>query len=247
MPSRSSQRKLLDVRYYESIGNVEYHVSRASGSVRISVAPFKPVKVTIPLGFPLDKAEGIVRERMDWILKHQEKQGKVEDRRTLFVPGIQYNTREHQLMFYTTNQPGLRGDIRQGLIRIYFHPDFPLKEEGPQAFIRKMIGKALCFEALLYLPHRAAELADRHGLKLREIKVRDLKSRWGSCSRDARITLNCHLMRLPQNLSDLIILHELAHTVYHNHGPSFHALLQKLCPNYRELDKELKAFSPTIF
>jgi predicted metal-dependent hydrolase len=55
-----------------------------------------------------------------------------------------------------------------------------------------------------------------------------------------------HLMRLPEDLSDFIILHELCHTVHKNHGSHFHSLLNKLVGNEKELNKELKKYNTQL-
>lgn len=247
MAGNSAQKKLLEIKEYDTIGRVEFHVSRNARSVRISVAPFRPVHVTFPLGYPLHKAEAIVKERMPWIIKHRNKQGKVEARRTLLVPGIAFQTKQHRLDFVMVEKGNLRAEIGKDFIRISVPPGINMEADPVQEFIRKMIGKALWKEGILYLPARTQQLAQQHGFKVKDVNVRDNRSRWGSCSQDGRITLNCHLMRLPEELSDLIILHELAHTIHHNHGTGFHALMAKICPDYRQRDKYLKAFSPTIF
>ena len=53
---------------------------------------------------------------------------------------------------------------------------------------------------------------------------------------------NDNLMRLPEDLRDYIMLHELCHLRYLNHGPEFHALLESLCPEHRSLQKRLRAY-----
>jgi predicted metal-dependent hydrolase len=53
-------------------------------------------------------------------------------------------------------------------------------------------------------------------------------------------------MRLPEHLSDFIILHELCHTVHKNHGPHFHDLLNKITGNEKLLNKELKKYSSQL-
>jgi predicted metal-dependent hydrolase len=78
------------------------------------------------------------------------------------------------------------------------------------------------------LPPRVEELARLHGLRYRSVSVRNARTRWGSCSARDDISLSIRLMRLPDELIDYIILHELCHTVHKNHGPRFHALLDRL-------------------
>jgi len=53
-------------------------------------------------------------------------------------------------------------------------------------------------------------------------------------------------MRLPEYLSDFIILHELCHTIHKNHGVQFHELLSKISGNEKILNKELKKYSSQI-
>ena len=51
-------------------------------------------------------------------------------------------------------------------------------------------------------------------------------------------------MVLPEHLRDFVILHELCHTVHHDHSPKFHALVDRLVGgNEKALNRELKAFS----
>ena len=73
--------------------------------------------------------------------------------------------------------------------------------------------------------------------------VKNIKTRWGSCSSLNNINLNLHLMRLPDHLIDYVILHELAHTKEKNHGKSFWNLVDSLVMDLKEMKKELKTYS----
>jgi len=68
--------------------------------------------------------------------------------------------------------------------------------------------------------------AARIGAKPREIHVRKMRRKWGSCSSNGRLTLNTELFREPTRLRDEVIVHELLHLKYPNHGPLFRSLVR---------------------
>ena len=61
------------------------------------------------------------------------------------------------------------------------------------------------------------------------------------------INLNIQILRLPLDLMDYVILHELAHTKIQNHGPKFWSVLQNILPNAKQLDRHLKDFALISF
>ena len=67
-----------------------------------------------------------------------------------------------------------------------------------------------------------------------------MRRRWGSCSPAGRITLNTRLAQLPLVCIDYVILHEIAHLRELNHGKRFYALLETLCPDWKQLRKLLR-------
>ena len=60
------------------------------------------------------------------------------------------------------------------------------------------------------------------------MKIQTSKTRWGSCSASNSINLSVYLMTLPSHLMDYVILHELCHTVHHDHSDAFWALMDKV-------------------
>ncbi len=60
------------------------------------------------------------------------------------------------------------------------------------------------------------------------VAIKNNSSNWGSCSTLRNINLNMNLVRLPEELMDYVIAHELCHLVYPNHSPRFHALLNAI-------------------
>ena len=103
-------------------------------------------------------------------------------------------------------------------------------------------GERLRAEAKAALPPRLAELAARYGFTYNKVRIKHNSSNWGSCSELGNINLNLNLMRLPEHLRDYVMLHELCHLRYLNHGPEFHALLESVCPGHRALNRELRSY-----
>ena len=96
--------------------------------------------------------------------------------------------------------------------------------------------EAMRKEAKELLPRRLSELAERYGFSYGRVFIKHNSSNWGSCSALGNINLNLNLVRLPQLLRDHVILHELCHLKHPNHGPEFHAMLERLgADNFRRI------------
>ncbi|UCC97382.1 MAG: M48 family metallopeptidase [Phycisphaerales bacterium] len=88
---------------------------------------------------------------------------------------------------------------------------------------------------------RLEEMARIHHLKYGKVTIRNQKTKWGSCSSKNNISLNVNLLRLPEPLRDYVILHELVHTRFKNHGKEFWAELDRAVGGgAKELARKLK-------
>lgn len=106
----------------------------------------------------------------------------------------------------------------------------------PQKALRDVLAEVLREEAKILLPQKLSYFAGQYGFKFRKVTIKHNSSNWGSCSRAGNINLNLNLIRLPEPLCDYVLLHELCHLKEPNHGPRFHALLERLClSNIRHL------------
>lgn len=79
------------------------------------------------------------------------------------------------------------------------------------------------------LPERLAVLAFRYDFTYNRVAIKHNSTNWGSCSAKNNINLNLNLVRLPRVLCDYVLLHELCHLSHHDHGESFHLLLEHMC------------------
>ena len=105
-----------------------------------------------------------------------------------------------------------------------------------QKALRDVLVEVLREEAKILLPQKLSYFSDQYGFHFHKVTIKHNSSNWGSCSRAGNIDLNLNLIRLPEPLCDYVLLHELCHLKEPNHGPRFHALLERLClSNIRHL------------
>lgn len=83
-------------------------------------------------------------------------------------------------------------------------------------------------------------LAQERNLHPGRISFRSQQSRWGSCSAHNAISLNQKLLFLPPPLVEQVLLHELCHTIQHDHSPKFWSLLESMSPGGRTRERELR-------
>ena len=93
-----------------------------------------------------------------------------------------------------------------------------------------------------YLKARLYYMATKYGFTYNKVFIRNQKTRWGSCSSQNNISLNISLVRLPEELQDYVILHELVHTKHKNHGPKFWAELNHLLGDAERLKKQMNRY-----
>lgn len=78
------------------------------------------------------------------------------------------------------------------------------------------------------------------GVECSQIKIKSMKSRWGSCSSRGIIAINQKLKELPEIYLAYVAYHECLHLIYKNHGREFNARLREKFPQVRTLNRNLK-------
>lgn len=85
--------------------------------------------------------------------------------------------------------------------------------------------------AVRELPVQLRLLAERHGLAVSRVSVRNQRSRWGSCSPSGHICLNWRLILMPDAVRDYVLIHELMHLRRLDHSRHFWRLVAHACPD----------------
>jgi predicted metal-dependent hydrolase len=116
-----------------------------------------------------------------------------------------------------------------------------------QSWLHDIIVEQLRIQAKAILPPRLKALAEKHGFQYERVSIQSSQTRWGSCSGRNTINLSLYLMTLPSRLIDYVLLHELCHTVHHDHSPQFWALMDRVTDGQAHtLRNELKGHQTEI-
>lgn len=231
--------------YIEEIGNVRVTKYRHSKKIKIAVNAKKEVKVSIPYFVSYSKGIGFVRDKIPWIIQTRDKM-KSHHENMHIRPDFKTRVLGKVLILQPAPVAVIKinaVDDESIVLQYPEHMDFNHPEI--QYYLKSSITEVLRMEAKRYLPQRVKELAARHGFVYARVFVKNLKSRWGSCSSRNNINLNLHLLRLPSHLIDYVILHELVHTKHRNHGVHFwNALNKVLQTEAKSLQKEMRKYHP---
>lgn len=93
------------------------------------------------------------------------------------------------------------------------------------------------------LGERTAEISVATGLSYKSFRLTNARTKWGSCDGECNIRLNWRLVMLPAYLVDYVIVHELSHTVHHDHSKEFWNTVGKFYSGYKAARKALKTYS----
>lgn len=227
----------------DSVGEVVVQKHPTTRKMSIKMRANKPPKVIIPEGFPYSVGCEFALSRIEWILETRE---KINQRvvKNIYDQDNPFVFRNKQVTFVKCDIKcvQMRKEGENYVVSFPKQTNFATTEA--QDFVKRIVVEVMRIEAKVYMPQRVKMLAEKYGFRYNKVTVKDICSRWGSCSVANNINLSVHLMRLPEYLSDFIILHELCHTIHKNHGEGFHALLDSLVGGKeKQLDKELRKYN----
>ena len=105
--------------------------------------------------------------------------------------------------------------------------------------IKRLINNWFHEKSINYLKEKTYLYAKENKLIVTLVKIREYKSRWGSCDIKGNITYNWRLIMAPPGVIKYVIIHELVHLIEHNHSPKYWEHVRKIYPNIDEAKKWL--------
>ena len=185
--------------------------------------------------------EQMLMSKLDWIIKklHAQKLNQAEtmqwqDGAELFLLGnqITLSVRPDTVSRAVDYQPGLL--------------EVALQNTGNQTVIAKKVLQWYKKQALSDFSRRIALLSAKLGVATPPLFLSSARSRWGSCNSKQEIRLNWRLLQAPPHIINYVVAHELAHLKEMNHSAKFWAIVERIYPDYKTAEKELKAWSAKL-
>lgn len=212
---------------------------RGNRNLRLSLGPNGLVRVSIPNWAPYRVGLEFARSRKTWIKQNQKPAN-------LLLHG-QAIGKAHHLKFIPKVAATRVSSTVQSSLVVVNHPEHvqPHSLEA-QTEAEKACIRALRQQAEQLLPQRLQALASQNNLEYKQVAIKRMKSRWGSCDQSKNIVFNLFLVQLPWRLIDYVIMHELTHTEVLKHGPEFWQALEGRLPNVKQLKKEMRQYHPVL-
>ena len=223
----------------EEFGTITIRKSARATQVKLRVAPDGTLKASMPVYAPLFLLKRLVKSSRTELRRMVEQARPISN----YYHGQQIG-KSHTLIVRPAPRLSVVRNKQQIVVNL---PESKqLSDTDVLNAIREVTIAALRVEAKSYLPKRLAYLANQLGFSYERVRFSHASSRWGSCSSTGTISLNIALMKLPFELIDYVIVHELAHTHEMNHSERFWQLVSKGDPLYKQHRKMLKNEAPSV-
>ena len=199
----------------KQVKNINMRIS-SKGEVVVSANPF----------VPMDKIDDFVSSKVSWMVKHQKsiqersQKSMIDDKHiVLFGNSLKIRKTTGKYNHVSYDKDTLYVQCRE--------------QADPEKVIRQFLDK-LCRDVFLDIATLTFRSLSNYHLEFPDVKIRDMKSRWGSCTPAKNsITLNRKLIHYPFEFIEYVVLHEFVHFIQPNHFKAFYNIIENYMPDYK--------------
>ena len=221
--------------------SIPYQLERRSRrTVGLNINPTGLI-VHAPNRISQSQHEQMLMSKIDWI------QSKLKAQQENILPAFEW--KDGASLLFLGNPVTLSiepdtasraADFTPGLLRLAL----PNPENTAQ--IAKKVVQWYRKQALTDFSRRLEILSAKLGVPTPTLFLSNARSRWGSCNSKQEIRLNWRLLQAPPHIINYVVAHELAHLKEMNHSAKFWAMVEKIYPDYKTAEKELKVWSAKL-
>ena len=227
----------------EKILGYEVHRKKVK-NINLRIKPNMEIYISVPMNLHRDYIENFIRSKEEWIKSVLK---KVEDAKEK-QKGFEYKNgeiykflgKEYNLIVRTGNFNGvsLKNDAKSNVMILTVNENiFENIDEKKKVMEKWYFENAK--KLFLKFVEKWLEILDEH---VEKVAIKPMKTRWGSCNYVKKyINLNTELIKRTPFEIEYVILHELTHLKYPNHGKGFYNYIERYMPNYKVAEKMLNA------
>ena len=227
----------------EKILGYEVHRKKVK-NINLRIKPNMEVYISVPMNLHRDYIENFIRSKEEWIKSVLKKVEDVKEKQK----GFEYKNgeihkflgKEYNLIVRTGNFNGvsLKNDAKSNVMILTVNENiFENTDEKKKVMEKWYFENAK--KLFLKFMKKWLEILDEH---VEKVAIKLMKTRWGSCNYVKKyINLNTELIKRTPFEIEYVILHELTHLKYPNHGKGFYNYIERYMPNYKVAEKMLNA------
>lgn len=213
--------------------NLEYSQRRTLG---ITVKPDFKILVRAPVDTSMDKVKEKLRNKAPWILKQQSffltYHPKTPARKFIGGETHLYLGRQYRLRVLKSKIESVR--IQGKFIEVKAKDKSRTRHLVNEWYLQNAKSK------FQIIAKQAIEKFKKHKVTPTSIVLRNMPTRWGSCTPNGKIILNPELIKAPKGCIEYVILHELCHLIYHDHTQKFIDMQSKEMPDWEKWKMRLE-------
>ena len=227
----------------EKILGYEVHRKKVK-NINLRIKPNMEIYISVPMNLHRDYIENFIRSKEEWIKSVLKKVEDVKEEQK----GFEYKNgeiykflgKEYNLIVRTGNFNGvsLKNDAKSNVMILTVNENiFENTDEKKKVMEKWYFENAK--KLFLKFMEKWLEILDEH---VEKVAIKPMKTRWGSCNYVKKyINLNTELIKRTPFEIEYVILHELTHLKYPNHGKGFYNYIERYMPNYKVAEKMLNA------
>lgn len=207
--------------------------SKRRKTIQIKIINAQALEVTVPYKTSEVYIQNLLQQKSCWILNKISILAKIDQNpiNKSLCDGAQilYLGTPHTLSLLTSSvkNPVISRGIKH--ITVYLPKDF----DTHSILLKYTIKEWFIESAEKTLRAKTIAWADQIGVIPKKIRIKEQKTRWGSCSSLGAVNYNWRIIMSPPGVIDYLVVHELCHLKFLNHSPYFWELVEQFIPDFK--------------
>lgn len=229
MTSRTAYQQLLTLNIADETLAVKITASKRK-SMRLQLNAKGEVDVRIPVGISKSQVLAFLSSNEPWLLQKVQAFKSVQKQRS---QSVVIGGKEHPIV----KQDRTKMRVADNTVFVPLDSNPEQIQLMLETWLRGQ-GKVLFTQMI----DRWWPLFMQYAEQKPVLRVKKMRTRWGSLSKLGYINLNMALVQLPEELMELVVVHELCHLKYFDHGPGFKQLMSQCLPDWVTREKALQQY-----